>query len=410
MDCIDENQLLKYALDSGIINLANIRSEATMKKREEILEKHPNKIWQGKDGKWRTYIHAEGYPKNLKLICKTTKEALLDTLVSVYEEEDETDRDCTFSSAFKEWNTKRLADKLISMSSYRFYLDLFNQIFKNSDIANLLLSKSTVGVWQNFLEGVAPKCCYDTFTKVKTIVKGTLTRAKRNGYINHSINEIFETLEVSSRQFIKTERDDSEEVYTKEEVEKLEEYLISNKTLPNLGLLLLFVTGMRIGELVVLYKTDFLDDYSISVTKTLSKTVQNGKHIDYIKDSPKTESGRRKIPVPEEYHWLFDEIKFYFSDESIFAFKSFKGDGYICKLSYTNALLKACEKCSIKYKSLHKIRKTYCSSLLDENVNPKIVAKLAGHSSPSMTLKAYNKDRTSDSEKREMVDKVFKMM
>lgn len=48
--------LLNYALEHGMINLSYVQEQIDMNKRKELLEKHPYKISQGKDGKWRTYL------------------------------------------------------------------------------------------------------------------------------------------------------------------------------------------------------------------------------------------------------------------------------------------------------------------------------------------------------------------
>ena len=53
---MDEKELLKYAVDSGILDIALVQEQVEMNKREKILKKHPYDIWEGKDGYWRTYI------------------------------------------------------------------------------------------------------------------------------------------------------------------------------------------------------------------------------------------------------------------------------------------------------------------------------------------------------------------
>jgi len=405
MDDKNITDLLQYAVEHDMIDLANISAKAEMKKREEIISQHPHKIWQGKDGKWRTYIDAPGYTKNLKLVCKKERKDLEDAIIAAYQEEPK--KIHTFGQMFHEWNDKRMEDRYISKASHRIYLEVFTYSFTDPKVRELDLSKSTVGFWQDFLEGIAPNCCSETFGKVKTIVRGVLTKAKRNGYIDHSVGDIFETLQVSPKQFKDAKHDESEEVYAEVEVKKLEAYLTENPTVANLALLLLFVTGMRIGELIVLNQNDFKDDYTISVNKTISHIWEDGKKIEVISDSAKTQNGNRTVPVPKPYYWLFDEIKAMFQANTIYAFKAPIRDSYISSHDIRYALTKACKKCSVKYKSLHKIRKTYCTMLLDENVNPKTVAKIAGHSTPAMTLRVYNKDRTSDAEKKECVDKAF---
>ena len=50
------DELLKYAVENGMINVSYVQEQIKMKKRKELLEKHPYKIWEGNDGKWYTYI------------------------------------------------------------------------------------------------------------------------------------------------------------------------------------------------------------------------------------------------------------------------------------------------------------------------------------------------------------------
>ena len=55
---MQDSELLKYALEHGMINMSYVQEQMEMNKRKEMLEKHPYAIWKGKDGKWRTYSPA----------------------------------------------------------------------------------------------------------------------------------------------------------------------------------------------------------------------------------------------------------------------------------------------------------------------------------------------------------------
>ena len=55
-DKIANNDVLQYALENGMIDLAYVREQIEMNKRKEVLEKHPYSIWEGKNGYWYTYI------------------------------------------------------------------------------------------------------------------------------------------------------------------------------------------------------------------------------------------------------------------------------------------------------------------------------------------------------------------
>ena len=53
---MSDAELLKYAVENGMIDTALVQEKIEMQKREELLNKHPYKIYQGKDGKWYTYL------------------------------------------------------------------------------------------------------------------------------------------------------------------------------------------------------------------------------------------------------------------------------------------------------------------------------------------------------------------
>ena len=63
---ISDAELLKYVIDNGMIDTAYVRDIIEMQKRKEILDKHPYKIWEGKDGKWYTYLPDEENGRVLK--------------------------------------------------------------------------------------------------------------------------------------------------------------------------------------------------------------------------------------------------------------------------------------------------------------------------------------------------------
>ena len=65
---------------------------------------------------------------------------------------------------------------------------------------------------------------------------------------------------------------------------------------------------------------------------------------------------------------------------------------------------KYCKKLGIIKKSSHKARKTYISSLLDGNVNVNSVREMAGHRDERTTLSNYYFDRSSDEEKKKMIE------
>ena len=50
------DEILKYALDNGMINLTYLQEQIDMKKRQDLLKQYPYAIWNGTDGNWHTYL------------------------------------------------------------------------------------------------------------------------------------------------------------------------------------------------------------------------------------------------------------------------------------------------------------------------------------------------------------------
>ncbi len=50
------NEILRFIINNGMINLNDVQNSMEAMKKEELLMKHPYKIWERKNGKWYTYF------------------------------------------------------------------------------------------------------------------------------------------------------------------------------------------------------------------------------------------------------------------------------------------------------------------------------------------------------------------
>ena len=78
---------MKYAVEHGMIDLSYVQEQIAMNQRKELLEKHPHKIWEGKDGKWYTYIHYESGERALKK--RGTKDEIETLVIQYYQEQEQ---------------------------------------------------------------------------------------------------------------------------------------------------------------------------------------------------------------------------------------------------------------------------------------------------------------------------------
>lgn len=211
-------------------------------------------------------------------------------------------------------------------------------------------------------------------------------------------------MDISRKSFKKVVKIASEQVYMPLEKSKMETYLENNIDITNLGLLFLFKTGVRVGELAALKRCDVLD-YTVGINNTETRFKdENGKVHYEVKEFPKSDAGIRFAILPDKYKWILDEIlKFNPNGEYLFekngrrikTYSFRKRIEYIC-----------CSKLNMNPKSPHKIRKTYGTLLLDGNVKESTILDTMGHADISCTKGYYYFDRSGIEDKRRELDLV----
>ena len=70
---------MKYALDAGIIDLSYVQEQIEMNRRKEYLNRHPYKISEGSDGKWRTYLPDKEHGR--KMVKRNSRKEIEDILI-----------------------------------------------------------------------------------------------------------------------------------------------------------------------------------------------------------------------------------------------------------------------------------------------------------------------------------------
>ncbi len=81
---IDKN-LLQYILNNDIINLDDVRDSMKKEERKRLLSLHAYKIFQDKDGRWKTTLPDEARKSGRRLIAKRELSDLEDTIVEYYQ-------------------------------------------------------------------------------------------------------------------------------------------------------------------------------------------------------------------------------------------------------------------------------------------------------------------------------------
>lgn len=390
---------LKYLIDSGIIDVPNIQSILEMKKRQELLDNHPYKIWMGSNGKWYTYLPDEEKGRILKK--KSTRKDIEDVVIQYQES---IISNPTIDDLFTEWNDHRRDIGRIAKSSHTRLRQVYDRHFK--EFGKRRVASVKENEWIDFLEAQVfeHNLSSKAFASLKSVVRGMLKWAKRQGMITYSPELMLAELDLSDTIFSKKIKEDYEEVFDEDETQKMLSYLIGNRDIRNDGITLLFVSGMRVGELVGIKPQDIdLNANAVKIRRTETRFKEGDNTIYAIKEYPKTTAGIREIVIPSSYSWLLKDL-YDMSNGHEYVFE--EHGKRLTTLLVRKRIYSICNKTGVYKKSPHKIRATYDTILLDNGVDKRTVKDQMGHSDIAVSEKNYHRNRKSIKNKAAIIDSI----
>lgn len=393
-------ELLKYAITEGIIDISSVKKQIDMAKKNELLAKHQYMIWQGNDKQWRTYLPDE--EKGRRLVKRTSKESVEDSIIDYYQQQLDNPM---VDDVFSEWNDRRLDLKKISNATHLRNKQFYNRHYVS--MGKRRIKSISQDEWGDFLEEQISEhnLTAKAFAGLKGITKGLLKRARKRKLIDYNVEEIFDNLDVSEKEFQKVIKEDYEEVFDEEESYKMIEYLKNNLDPANIAILLMFVTGARIGEIVTLKHSDFDGNtFKIRRTETRYRNADN-KYVLEVKDFPKSQAGVRTVIIPRDYEWICTKVKL-LNPFSEYIFLSQTTGKRLSTQAVRMRLDKLCNKLHIYHKSPHKIRKTYGSILLDNHIDNRLIMGQMGHTDIICTETHYHRNRRSIEKKTEILSNI----
>lgn len=375
--------------------------QAQEMKKQELINMNPWKMYQGNDSCWYVYLPSEENPeKRGKRVKRKEKKDLEDFLAKYWKE-----KSCnpTVEEIFTEWNDRRCELGNIAKSTHERNQQTFRRHY--TDFGKRKIKSLEPTDFQDFLESEIgqKQLTSKAFSNLKSITLGFLKYAKRKQYISFNVTETLNDLDVRDSTFKKTIKEDYEEVFDELELPKFTEYLSDNADMINLGIMLMLVTGMRVGEIAALKWEDY-DGKGLKIRRTETRyQAEKGKNAYEIKDFPKTAAGARYVIIPENCLWIMKKLK---AMNPFTEFIFMKQDKRLHTASFRNRQYSICKKIGCYPKSPHKLRKTYASLLSDYNVDPKMTIEQMGHTNISCTEGHYFRNRKSISTKTAILNSI----
>lgn len=376
-----DKQILKKALEYGIVDITTLREKVELKDREYL---NGHKIWQGKNGKWYTKMEIDDHVK----LIKRVKKGVLEDFIINYER-DKVENPIV-RDVFYQFLEQKFRYHDISKSTYDRYEADFDRYIKGTKLEKMHFKDITEEFLEEYIRcRVADlNLTYKCYANLRTIIRGMLLYAKGK-FTTISARSFFGDLQFSRNTFKRTALKREEQVFSEEETDILLSYLKDIDSLYSYGVQLAFLTGVRVGELVAIKKEDIIyerDCISIHIQRTETKYKVGTRFIMEVKDYPKSFAGDRYVVCTDDAADLIDRINA-INDSDEWLFENERGRFH--DRMFDGALRKFCRDCGIPEKSMHKIRKTYGTTLIDGGVDEAIIIDQMGHSDISCTKQYY---------------------
>ena len=405
--------ILQDALLNGIINVEDVRRALTMKKEEYYLSLHKYEIYQGKDGKWYTYLPDSRQKQGRRKLKRTSEMAIRQAVIDFYKEQEkrEQGKEITLRELYPIWIEWKGAHTRATTSIRRFNCDwkkFYSPYPKLIDKPIVELTVNELDIWAHRLikQYNMTKTCYYTMT---ILIRQMLDYAVEPlGII--PVNP-FRQIKLQKKMLRKpAKKNDESQVFLLDETPRIIETALADfnsnplNTAP-LTVPLGFLTGLRLGEMAAIKESDIVGN--VLYVQRMEEEVYDYSDLEHIRlieravvENTKTEAGVREVPLVPQALKIIEAVKLSNRmngwPENGFLFLN-KGQRMTTR-TIKYRISKYCKQCDIMEKSFHKVRKTYISALIDSGININEIRKAVGHTDERTTFSNYCYNRVGKQE------------
>lgn len=306
---IKEQQILQYAMEHGIIDLADVSADVETMKKQEILKKYH--YWQGSDGRFY-FKYRDNDTGKKKKISRASEEAIQDVILKFHAE---TAEKHTLVTVFSEWMNDKISCGELQEASIIKYKNNAKRFFAvDEDFSNADVKTMNDDIMESYVKKVIYTLGLTAkgYSDFRTIIKGTLKYAKRKKYTAYSIASFFLDFVPGKNAFSRAAKHESDaSCFKKSELKRLKNKLLENGRIRDLALLLQMYTGIRVGELTALKSCDNIAKNKLLIRRTESGGIdpETNLRTTRIKETSKTAAGDREMILTMECQNIIDILK-----------------------------------------------------------------------------------------------------
>lgn len=371
----------------------------------ESLKIHKNKVWQGKDGFWRTYLQKEGSDR--KLVKKKTQEKIEEAVIDFYRSEN-VKSVVTFKKAYNKWLSK-YSIRFTTDNTLNKYNTDYKRYFLDTKFESMDISTINEEIITEFIISTTKEqqLCQKACKTLCGYMRNTFKSAKINKLINDNPFDNIETksfYQYCTRKLKTAEertisKDEFKLLYERFELDHAEQ----PNYIPTYAVEFASLTGFRVSEIAALKWSD-IQNGMILVNKS-EKYIRDKKEF-FIGETKNGKS--RYMPLTNEIVILLKKLRviqeeYGYLNEFIFA----NEDGRIHAPVISDCARNKCKQVGIPNKSIHAYRRTFSSRLKCNGLSSTVVSALMGHTE-EVNEQYYTYDVTDMQDKQLFVQMVTK--
>lgn len=403
----NSDELLKYAIENGIIDLQCVQEQVNMNKKKAIISEHPYSItYNNNKGRWYTRFNENG-----KVIQRNrkTREELEDLIVAFYTNggfEETQNNIYTFSQAHDKWLDMQNEYGKSSNTIYKYEAD-WRRFFDGTNFSKKDLTSITPQDIEVFVISKIKELNLKRQAGIALYgyIDGVFYTAVMDRIISANDNPcLYVDKKKFHRHYNTDEKTTSQRTMGKDDISALIEKLENDSNDPHrllkvFGVKLSLLTGMRSGEICGLKWEHVFEDH-IHICESEK---YNSQTKEYFQSKTKNKKVR-DIPITDGLKTLINAIKDYQKVNGIFEdfVISMKGEKLRTR-KLSDYMVKTSKKLGFECsKNIHTIRRTFNSYLRDGGVSASTAGSIIGNTAQVNTAN-YTYDVLDMNQKRDFI-------